>query len=615
VFVNGSKQVVVTNYVETSSTVITFVDGLNVGDVVNFCTATPINTSVVTAAQVSYNEGCAGAVDRSVESKLQESISAADFDNFSDAVACAANKSLLVQTAVSISANTTVPATVQLIVHNGGLFNIDNAVTLTIDGPVQAGVYQIFDCTGTGEVVFGSQLSGYPEWWGAVTNDSGADCTDAINACIAALPITQFQSADYYIADTVYVTTNGRTLQGNAWGYLASTGTQTRICMADATKTLLYVGQLSDPGSIGGGLAGTTVNNISFVRTVAITLSGTVVYGIVVKWTLFAYFYKVNSWDSQYGFYFGATCRTYVTNCYSARTLAASNAGTLTDEFAGYYLDGAISFGAAGGNASTYFFDSTAGCGETALTTSNSRGFLLATAAADTFINRCEVTTCAIGLELVGTAGGAKAQSGDADIHINELIVDGFTQWGLRMVDLSAYAAVDVSNSYFAPASGAAASAGIGIVDCIGPVSLVNNQVIGWPSPLIGLLIQNSGGVSSVNNIYNACSNGGVQLVTAQGCRIEDTINNITGTAANAAVKLSSSCNRNYIAPIVTGGANVWPIGVNLSGATNTYNEINCTAIIPTAITGGSANKLVINGVQITVAGPTGNNLASGIMG
>lgn len=79
VFVNGSKQVLTDNYTETSSTVVTFVDGLNVGDVVNFCTATPINTYAVTAASVSYNEGEAGAVDRSVESKLQETISVTDF--------------------------------------------------------------------------------------------------------------------------------------------------------------------------------------------------------------------------------------------------------------------------------------------------------------------------------------------------------------------------------------------------------------------------------------------------------------------------------------------------------------------------------------------------------
>lgn len=516
-----------------------------------------------------------------------------------------------------VTADTTIPSNVAISVVNGAIISISTGVTLTINGAFNAGVYKVFACTGTGKVVFNTQYitSGYPEWWGAISNSAGADCSVAINACIVALPITQFQSADYYITDTVYITTAGRTLQGTAWGYLASAGTQTRICMANATKTLLYVGQLSDPGSIGGGLAGSTVNNISFVRTVAITLGATPIYGIVVKWTLFSYFTKVSSWDSQYGFYLGATTRTYITNCYSARTLAASNAGTLTDEFAGYYLDGAISFGAAGGNASTYFFDSTAGCGEAALTTSNSRGFLLATAGADTFINRCEVTTCAIGLELIGTASGAKAQSGDADIHINELIVDGFTQWGLRIVDLSVYAAIDVSNCYFAPASAAPATAGIGIVDSAGPVSLVNNQVIGWPTALIGLLIQSSIDVSSINNIYNACSNGGVQLFAAQGCKIQDTINNVTGTAANAAVTLSSSSNRNYIAPIINGGANVWPTGVNLVSTTNTYNEINCTTIIPTAITSGSANKLVINGVQITTAGLTGTNLASGIMG
>jgi hypothetical protein len=79
VFVNGSKQVLGDNYTETSSTVVTFVDGLNVGDIVNFCTATPINTSVITAASVLYNEGEAGAVNRSVESKLQETLSVTDF--------------------------------------------------------------------------------------------------------------------------------------------------------------------------------------------------------------------------------------------------------------------------------------------------------------------------------------------------------------------------------------------------------------------------------------------------------------------------------------------------------------------------------------------------------
>ena len=36
VLVNGSKQIVNLNYTETNSTTVTFVDGLNVGDVVEF---------------------------------------------------------------------------------------------------------------------------------------------------------------------------------------------------------------------------------------------------------------------------------------------------------------------------------------------------------------------------------------------------------------------------------------------------------------------------------------------------------------------------------------------------------------------------------------------------
>ena len=44
VYVNGSKQIKSTNYIETDSTTVTFVSGLNVGDVVQFSTATSVNT-------------------------------------------------------------------------------------------------------------------------------------------------------------------------------------------------------------------------------------------------------------------------------------------------------------------------------------------------------------------------------------------------------------------------------------------------------------------------------------------------------------------------------------------------------------------------------------------
>lgn len=79
VCVNGSKQILGVNYTETSATSITFIDGLNVGDLVEATTASPVATNAISAANVSYNEGSAGAIDTNVEAKLQQYISVKDF--------------------------------------------------------------------------------------------------------------------------------------------------------------------------------------------------------------------------------------------------------------------------------------------------------------------------------------------------------------------------------------------------------------------------------------------------------------------------------------------------------------------------------------------------------
>lgn len=49
VFINGSKQIVTLNYLETSSTVVTFIDGLNVGDEVEFTTVVSTNVNAINA--------------------------------------------------------------------------------------------------------------------------------------------------------------------------------------------------------------------------------------------------------------------------------------------------------------------------------------------------------------------------------------------------------------------------------------------------------------------------------------------------------------------------------------------------------------------------------------
>lgn len=103
VFVNGSKQVLTLNYIETSSTVVTFVDGLNVGDVVQFTTAVATSTNAVIASSVAFTgfksqegnvqnladddgsdwigflQSGTGAVAISAQDKMRQTVSVLDF--------------------------------------------------------------------------------------------------------------------------------------------------------------------------------------------------------------------------------------------------------------------------------------------------------------------------------------------------------------------------------------------------------------------------------------------------------------------------------------------------------------------------------------------------------
>jgi len=80
VFVNGSKQLVNVNYTETSSSVVTFTSGLNVGDVMDFYASLPAsaqNTS--NAATVSYYPPFTNGVATNVQNKLAQTVSVKDF--------------------------------------------------------------------------------------------------------------------------------------------------------------------------------------------------------------------------------------------------------------------------------------------------------------------------------------------------------------------------------------------------------------------------------------------------------------------------------------------------------------------------------------------------------
>jgi hypothetical protein len=84
VFVNGLKQIVGVNYLETDSDTVTFLSGVTVGSLVQFSTATPVASNVATSNNVSYTPAGASAVVTDVQTKLRESVSVKDFGAVGD---------------------------------------------------------------------------------------------------------------------------------------------------------------------------------------------------------------------------------------------------------------------------------------------------------------------------------------------------------------------------------------------------------------------------------------------------------------------------------------------------------------------------------------------------
>jgi len=101
-------------------------------------------------------------------------------------------------TTYTFSTDETIPANINVIIEKGAILSIGNAITLTINGSLSAGIYQIF--SGDGNV--SGLREAYPEWWYA----SGVYTTAIQKASTAARKV--WFTGDYTIGAEIVPISN-----------------------------------------------------------------------------------------------------------------------------------------------------------------------------------------------------------------------------------------------------------------------------------------------------------------------------------------------------------------------------------------------------------------------
>ena len=197
-------------------------------------------------------------------------------------------KTLYVDTICTTSRHEIVPSTLRIIMIEDGLIN-HGAYNLTINGPFpDPGPYQVF--SGTGTVAGLNEV--YPEWWGAVGDDS-TDCTTAIQAAIDSVQNTitainqsgggtiRFSKGIYIVTSQIQVPSHIRLVGlGMHTSFIKNTGTGVALRFFDlasieGNKTVKN-SSIADIGILGDA---DTSHGILIENAVVVNIDRVYIYG------------------------------------------------------------------------------------------------------------------------------------------------------------------------------------------------------------------------------------------------------------------------------------------------------------------------------------------------
>ena len=202
----------------------------------------------------------------------------------------------------TIKTSCTIPAGVRVVMEKGAVFSVDSGKTLTIAGPLDAPLSQVFSGSGTVSLTGPIEYI-LPQWWGAV-GDGDTNCTTAIQAAITAAAGQSWGSgtvtrgATVYFAPGQYKTTatlsldncRGVRLLGANWTYGSGfwgestiKGTSTTLSLIDVGTTnntqitiekLTLAGSTSSPGTSSKDCHAITGTDCDAIRLIDLNIHG-----------------------------------------------------------------------------------------------------------------------------------------------------------------------------------------------------------------------------------------------------------------------------------------------------------------------------------------------------
>jgi len=505
-----------------------------------------------------------------------------------------------------------------VVTFDGGVLKHTGTNTTTFNKAIVAKAVRIFDLSAISFVKL-VNTDGYLEWFGSEHSNGAFDNAPVFEKAQFCVKKIKLLPKDYWISTTIDLSVEGFEVEGAGIHWSPSNTNATRIINTSATADSIKIKPttytFNNPNTF---LKEVKLSNFDIIRT-ALTppILGNEINGgagIRFEYTLYTHITNINVENHYIGFLMSGTVRTNLTKCFAFRSTAITPTTSVNDKFFGYWLNGDVDIGLAGGNASTYMDTCTSSIGGSPVL-EEEIGLFLKGRYVDNFIHKFESSF--VGTGILIDAGSEAVSTGQVDLHIRDAIIDVFKTAGIRIMNTYVNGTMSISDSYFAPISGSGGS----MLGCVvfqnshADATVTNCQMICIPNTTaLGIYVENSSGVTTKDNLISEATRP--YLVSSSSYVImEDSISNTTRTTTIPAVYVQNTT-KSYFKPRLRGAASIFPEGLALEDDVCQFNEVNLTSVDTTAITSGYKALLRSGGAfarQSSINQVLNNNLISGM--